>query len=114
MVKLYSGKGSVAATAQAMGVTPVVDDQVRFFGSMNVQDPAVAAAISGTQPGAKVYVVKGQDGVYVYTVKAQNKPEGIRMDQQMVQTYQRSLNPISLLRGRHAIDNNIFKLTRSH
>ena len=114
MVKQYSGKGSVAATAQAMGVTPVVDDQVRFFGSMNVQDPAVAAAISGTQPGAKVYVVKGQDGVYVYTVKAQNKPEGIRMDQQMVQNYQRSLNPISLLRGRHAIDNNIFKLTRSH
>ncbi len=112
-VKQYSGKGSVAATAQAMGVTPVTDEQVRFFGSMNVQDPTVAAAIAGTQPGSKVYVVKGQDGVYAYVVKAQNKPEGIRMDEQMRQSYQRSLNPISLLRGRLPIENNIFKLTRS-
>ena len=114
MVKQYSGKGSVEATAQAMGVTPVTDEQVRFFGSMNVQDPAVAAAISGTQPGSKVYVVKGQDGVYTYVVKAQNKPEGIRLDQQLRQTYQRALNPVSLLRGRMPVDNNIFKLTRSH
>lgn len=114
MVKQYSGKGSVAATAQAMGVTPTNDEQVRFFGSMNVQDPIVAATISGTNPGAKVYVVKGQDGVYAYTVKAKNAPEGVRMDQQMKQAYQRSLNLASMLRGRNKIQNNIFKMTRSH
>jgi len=114
MVKQYSGKGNLAATAQAMGVTPVTDEQVRFFGSMNVQDPQIAAAISGTAAGAKVYVVKGQDGVYAYVVKAVNKPEGVRMDQQMIQSYQRSLNPASLLRGRSQVENNIFKLTRSN
>lgn len=113
-VKQYSGKGSVAATAQAMGVSPVLDEQVRFFGSMNVQDPTVAAAISATKPGSKVYVVKGTDGVYAYTVKAQNAPQGMRLDDQMTQNYQRGLNPVSLLRGRTPVTNNIFKLTRSH
>lgn len=114
MVKQYSGKGSLAATAQAMGVTPVTDEQVRFFGSMNVQDPKVAAGITGTNPGQKVYVVKGDNGVYAYVVKAQNKPQGVRMDDQMKQQYQRSLNPVSLLRGRMPIENNIFKLTRGN
>ena len=43
MVKQYSGKGNIQATAQAMGVPVVTDSQVRFQGSMNVPDAAVAA-----------------------------------------------------------------------
>ena len=118
MVKQYSGKGNIQATAQAMGVPVVTDSQVRFQGSMNVPDAAVAARMTGTKPGAKTYVVKGNDGVYAYEVKAKNPSESKYYESQSADQYNRqfkgNVNALfNMLRGNKRMENNIFKITRS-
>lgn len=119
MVKQYSGKGDLAATAKAMGVDVVTDPQLRFGRSMMVADPVVAARMTGTKPGSKVNVVKGQDGVYAYTVKAKNpvtiKPADEQQSQQYNQTFKgRPQNLINMLRGNKRMTNNVYKLMGSH
>ncbi len=118
MVKQYSGKGNIQATAQAMGVPVVTDSQVRFQGSMNVPDAAVAARMTGTKPGVKTYVVKGNDGVYAYEVKAKNPSESKYYESQSADQYNRqfkgNVNALfNMLRGNKRMENNIFKITRS-
>lgn len=117
MVKQYSGKGNIQATAQAMGVDVLTDSQLRFGGSMNVQDSKVAARMTGTAPGAKTYVVKGDNGVYAYVMKAKNPSETTYFEQQSADQYNRqfrgSMNVLyNMLRGNKSVKNNILKMGR--
>lgn len=72
LVKQYSGKGDINATAQAMGVTVNSVPDMRFGGASVIMDLPVSARIVGSAPGAKVYVVKGDNGVYAYQVVSKN------------------------------------------
>lgn len=117
-VKQYSGKGDINATAQAMGVPVNTDDQLRFMGSMNVQDPKVAARMTGTAPGTKTYVVKGDNGVYAYVMKAKNPTEVTYVEKQSEDQYNRqfrgNMNVLfNMLRGNQKVKNNIFKMGRA-
>lgn len=116
MVKQYSGKGDINATAQAMGVPVVTDSQVRFMGSSNVADAKVAARMTGTKPGNKVYVVKGDDGVYAYVVKSANavttQPFEDQQKQQYGSAFKANINNImNMLRGNKRVENHIFEMT---
>lgn len=116
MVKQYSGKADINATAQAMGVPVVTDSQLRFLGSNNVADAKVAARMTGTKPGTKVYVVKGDDGVYAYVMKAANpvttKPYEDQQMQQYNGAFKSSINNImNMLRGNRRVENHIFEMT---
>lgn len=116
MVKQFSGKGSLAATAQAMGVPVVTDNQVRFAGSMNIPEPVVAARATASKPGV-LKLAKGQNGVYAYVLKAKNPNTTQYFDQQQDQAYKQAFITnaalVNMLRGDQRIENNIFKLTRS-
>lgn len=116
MVKQYGGKADINATAQAMGVPVVTDSQLRFIGSNNVPDAKVAARITGTKPGGKVYVVKGDDGVYAYVMKNANavnsKPYDAQQQQQYNGAFKASVNNVlNMLRGSKRVENHIFEMT---
>lgn len=113
-VKQYSGKGNVQATAQAMGVTPATDNQLRFQGSAAVQDSKVAARMTGT-PAGQTKVVKGDNGVYAYSVKSKNPSETTYFEQQSADAYNRqfkgSMNVLfNMLRGNNRVKNYIFQM----
>lgn len=125
MVKQFTGKGDINATAQAMGVvvTPVAD--MRFGGASVLNDLPVSARIVSTKPGAKVYVVKGDNGVYAYQVVGVNEnttpADNDRSDMIYRTIYSGfdqmgSQNPApysrigKLLRGNKKIENNRYEL----
>lgn len=125
MVKQYSGKGDINATAQAMGVVPSNENDMRFGGSAMLRDFPVSARIMGTAPGAKVYVVKGDNGVYAYQVVGKNTNETPADKSQQNMIYNAIFggfdnpnpqNPMpygaigKLLRGSKKIENNRYEL----
>lgn len=118
MVKQYSGKGNINATAEAMGVAMIPDEQVRFAKPGRIYDRKVLARIAGTQPGEKVYVVKGDDGVYAFVVKSKN-PASVTMDNtesdRLKRTYNNNFNGSSnvrnMLRGNNRIENKLYEMT---
>lgn len=118
MVKLYSGKGDLNATAEAMK-TPVFTDQVvRFKPSAQFSDAKVLGRIVGSKPGSKVYVVKGDDGVYAYVVKSKNEPDTKMNNDEVKANYfgvfAGSRNNISnMLRGNKRLENKLYKMTGS-
>lgn len=133
MVKQYSGKGDINATAAAMGVSTMPMADVRF-GSVLPN----SARIMGTVPGTKVYVVKDEGGVLAYQVNSKNQnttqanPEaetqaymvsyGISEQPNPIavfQSYAPNANPLGqqigdrlgkLLRGTKKIENNRYEL----
>lgn len=125
LVKKYSGKGDINATASTMGVavTPVAD--MRFGGANVISDLPVSARIMGTVPGAKVYVVKGDNGVYAYQVVSKNtnttpvdsqRQNGVyraiygNYDQLNGQSPLPYANIGKLLRGNKKVENNRYDL----
>lgn len=112
MVKQYQPKAqSVASAAGAMGVQPANEASFRFGRNMNVNDPAVMGKIAGTKPGAKVYVVKGADGVYAFCVKSNKKENFPYNADSYEQQYFQLVNPdlAGMLRGNKQLKNNVYK-----
>ncbi len=112
MVKQYQAKASsVASAAAAMGVQSSSSPAFRFGRNYSVSDPAVTGRISGTNPGAKVYVVKGADGVYAYRVKSRKNENFPYNADSYEQQYYQLVNPDmqGMLRGDRKIVNNIYK-----
>ena len=112
MVKQYKPKASsVASAAAAMGVQPTATPSFRFGRMFNVQDPVVVGRIAGTKPGAKVYVVKGKDGVYVYRVKSAKTENFPFNSDNYSQQYYQLVNPDlqKMMRGDRKLKNNIYK-----
>ena len=112
MVKQYQAKASsVASAAAAMGVQSSSSPAFRFGRNYSVSDPAVTGRISGTNPGAKVYVVKGADGVYAYRVKSRKNENFPYNADSYEQQYYQLVNPDmqGMLRGDRKIVNNVYK-----
>lgn len=125
LVKQFSGKGDINATAAAMGVTVNSVPDMRFGGSNVINDLPVSARIMGTAPGSKVYVVKGDNGVYAYQVvsKNTNTTPADKNSQDYVYKViygafdqQSGQNPLpygnigKLLRGNKKVENNRYEL----
>ncbi len=112
MVKQYQAKASsVASAAAAMGVQSSSSPAFRFGRNYSVSDPAVTGRISGTNPGAKVYVVKGADGVYAYRVTSRKNENFPYNADSYEQQYYQLVNPDmqGMLRGDRKIVNNVYK-----
>ncbi len=112
MVKQYQPKASsVASAASAMGVQPSNVASFRFGRNFNVADPAVIGKIAGTAPGSKVYVIKGTDGVYAFSVKSRKNESFPYNASNYEQQYYQFVNPDfqAMLRGDKKIKNNIYK-----
>lgn len=112
MVKQYQPKASsVASAAAAMGVQTSSVPSFRLGRNYMVSDPAVVGRIAGTNPGAKVYVVKGADGVYAYRVKSRKNESFPYNADSYEQQYYQLVNPDmqGMLRGSRKIVNNIYK-----
>lgn len=129
MVKQYSGKGNLNATAQAMGVVPANVADMRFGGAAMLRDLVVSARIMGTAPGSKVHVAKGDNGVYAYEVvsKNANNTPADKAQQNMIYNAifggfdnPNPQNPLpygaigKLLRGNMQIENNRYELMGSN
>ena len=123
LVKQYSSMNDINLIAQAMGTSVVPENDHRFGGSRYVTDLPVAARIANTAPGTKVYVVKGDNGVYAYQVVGKNSnPTPANVNSQN-RTY-RSIhgrydmpngavpyaNIGRLLRGNKKVENNRYEL----
>lgn len=110
-VKQYKGKGkSVAAVAKAMNVTPNNVEKFRMTANPYVRDAGVIGRIMGAKKGV-LKVVKGLDGVYVFTVKG-NAKDGFKYDKQAFdQQYLQFINPDmgEMLRGARKFKNNAYK-----
>lgn len=115
MVKQYSGKGDINATAAAMGQTVVADETVRFNPGSRINDPKVLARIAGTQPSSKVIVMKGDEGVYAVVVKAKNPAtEKMNNDEVMGRYTNMFRTPdrtSRMLRGNSRLENHLYKMT---
>lgn len=133
LVKEYSGKGDINATATAMGVSTMPMTDLRFGSVL-----PTSARIVGTAPGKKVYVVADETGVLAYTVEAKNenttKADASEEEQayltsygirelsnplMIFQSYAPNANPLNqqildrlgkLLRGAKQIENNRYEL----
>lgn len=125
MVKQYSGKGNMEATAAAMGTTVQNVADMRFGGAPMLRDISVSARMVGTTPGAKVYVVEGENGVYAYQVASKNENPTKANDEQNTNVYYMIYNGLDnlrsqaaqpyqaigkLLRGSKEIENNRYEL----
>lgn len=111
MVKQYQGKGNVAQVAAAMKVEP--QNGIARFARIApgpISDPKVLGAITGSKAGSNAVVVKGNDGVYVYTVKSVNK-EKLNDETMFEQQFMQFLNPDlqKMLIGKNKIKNTIYK-----
>ncbi len=112
MLKQYQSKASsVEAAAAAMSVEPASNPSFRFGRMYNIKDEVVVGRISGTKPSAKVHVVKGKDGIYVYRVKGaktENFPfESDKYGQQYLQFVNPDLQ--KMMRGDMKLINNVYK-----
>ena len=111
LMKQYQPKaGSMASAAQAMGVEPRENETFRFGRNAGVRDAAVIGQIAGSKPG-KVVLVKGDNGVYAYQVKGNNKENFPYSEQQYEQQYFQLVNPNmgEMLKGSNEVKNNIYK-----
>lgn len=111
LMKQYQPKaGSMASAAQAMGVEPRSNENFRFGRNASVRDAAVVGQIAGSKPG-KVVLVKGDNGVYAYQVKGNNKENFPYSEQQYEQQYFQLVNPNmgEMLKGTNEVKNNIYK-----
>lgn len=115
LVKQYSGKGDLNATAQAMGEAVIADEVVRFVGSNRIRDPKVLARMTGTPAGQKVVLVKGDDGVYAFVVKGTVPAPAKMDDKQLSGSYKNSYstrgNISKMLRGNNRMENHLYEMT---
>lgn len=65
----------------------------------------------GSKPGAKMMVLRGDDGVYAITVKGNAKEKFEFNDDSLGQQFLQSINPdlSRMLRGNKKIENNSYK-----
>ncbi|MCM1320172.1 MAG: SurA N-terminal domain-containing protein [Muribaculaceae bacterium] len=117
MVKQYSGKGDINATAQAMNGAAVNTADITFAGGQVNIGKSALARIAAMQPSNKVVVLKGDNGVYAVTVKSKTpaaskmtKEDGQAIDSQYMNKYLRS-NLSNLLRGNNRKNNRLFEMT---
>ena len=117
MVKQYSGKGDINATAKAMNGAAVSTAEVAFAGSQAPISKSALARISAMQPSDKVVILKGDNGIYAVTVKGKTpaaskmtKEDGQAIDSQYVTKYLRP-NLSKTLRGNNRKNNRLFEMT---
>lgn len=112
MVKEYSAKGkTVEAVAQAMGVEPSVEESFRFARNGSVRDAAIVGMINGLPAGKGMKVVKGENGVYAFSVNSIGKENFAYNDDQYASQYMQVINPNfeQMLRGSKKFVNKSYK-----
>lgn len=117
MVKKFSGKGDINATATAMESSVVPDAEVSYaFGP--IADLPVLARIAAMQPANKVTLLKGKNGVYAVTVKAKT-PAKAKMTKEDGKAFARSYKSKylggnkhrRLIRGNERKTNRLYDMT---
>ena len=111
MVKKYA-KPTVEQAAQAMQVEPVnVEKLTGAKRDMTVTDNKVKGRIMGSNKTNKAQAVKGNDGVYVFTItevtEETNLPDDDQLGQMFLQMHR--TDPSAALRGNKKIENNVYK-----
>lgn len=109
-VAKYSKLGNMQAVAKQMGVE--VREVADFrFGRGAAGDPEVIGRVMGSKPGARMMVLRGDDGVYAITVKGNAKEKFEFNDDSLGQQFLQSINPdlSRMLRGNKKIENNSYK-----
>lgn len=113
MVKKFQKAGTtIEQIAQAMGVTPAEVADFRFGMNPTVTDPVLIGKIAGTKPGAKVIVVKGDNGVYAYRVNGNKKEDVKYNDAQYKSQYMQNFSQKAIsemMRSNKNIKNNVYK-----
>ncbi|MBD5329520.1 MAG: hypothetical protein HDS03_06525 [Bacteroides sp.] len=111
VAKYSKNTQSMEAAAQAMGVQVNTIESFRFGQNPGVRDGAVMGKINGSKADKKVTLVKGEDGIYVYSVNGKKKENFPFNEQQYNQQYMQLINPnlIQMLMGDSKIKNNIYK-----
>ena len=111
-VKQYKGK-NLDAIAKAMNSQAVEIPGFRFNAqsAQSIGDAVAVGRIASSKPGATVYVVKGDNGVYAYTVNGDKKENFEYNDAQYKNQYNSLNRPNNrqLLRGAKKIKNNSYK-----
>ncbi|MCM1006053.1 MAG: SurA N-terminal domain-containing protein [Prevotella sp.] len=118
MVKKYSGKGDINATAQAMEAIVIPGIEVSYAAGGQISEKPILARIAGTAKSNKVSLLKGKKGVYAVVVK-DKKPSTAKMTKEdgasLTTTYrQKYLNGNKsrrLLRGNERKTNRLFEMT---
>lgn len=112
LVKQYSAQaGSMEQVSKAMNVEANEVGTLRFGRSANVRDSEVVGRMMGTKQGAKVYVVKGDNGVYAYRIDGVKAEKPEFNGKQLGEQYKQSLriNYEKMLRSGKKLKNNAYK-----
>lgn len=112
MVKKYSAKAAnMASVATAMGVEARPVPALTFAYNPAVPDAKIVGKIAGSPKNGKVVVVKGDNGVFAYTINAKGKEKFAKDDMQLESAWKRivNLNPDAMLRGAKKLENNQYK-----
>lgn len=112
MVKKFSAAGTtIEQIAAAMKVEPFEVADFRFGRSGSVRDASVIGKIAGSKPGAKVLVLKGDDGVYAVKVNGNKKESFKYEDNTYARQYQQALSPDynKMMRSGKTFNNNVYK-----
>lgn len=112
LVEQYSKKTqSLQSAAQAMGVEVRNYPSLRFGRNGGVQDAGVIGKICGANADKKVYITKGEDGVYVYQIMSKENQNFPYNEQMYDQQYYQFVSPdmMQMLQGTERVKNNIYK-----
>lgn len=94
MVKKFSAAGTtIEQIAAAMKVEPSEVADFRFGRNGAVRDASVIGRVAGSKPGAKVLVLRGDDGVYAIKING-NKKENFKYDaKNYARQFQQAVQP---------------------
>lgn len=107
----YSKLKSIADVARKMGVEVREIADFRFSRNPGASDLAVVGKVMGSKPGAKMMVVRGEDGVYAFVIKSNGKESFAYDDANFEQQFMRMINPdmTKMLRGNSKLVNTSYK-----
>lgn len=108
MIKQYSGKGDINATAAAMGVE-IENAGVGLELPSSIKDKAVVAKVLASKPSQTVQIFEGNDGIYAVVVdKVTNETQLNDQDAANKFLMLHNSDFVDLLMGKKKIENNIF------
>lgn len=109
--KAKAAGNNLAAAAKAIGTQPNRLSTVRMGRGTGVNDSKVLGRINGSKPSKNVVVLKGKDGVYVYTVDAKGRENFPFNEQSYDQQYMQVVSPDfkAMLIGAEKVKNNAYK-----
>lgn len=118
MVKQFSGKGDITATAEAMETVVIPAMEVSYTSGGRISEKPVLARIAAMQPSDKVVLIKGDKGVYAVVVK-EKKPSATKMSKDdesaIIQAYKAKYlagnKHRRLIRGNERKQNRLYEMT---